>query len=465
MNFTDFTFWEVLIVGCLLWMVGRLVISRNTRGAGTFDKVALLSLDLFLVANVGVPTFLSFLTVSIGTYLWLFLITRDSRLKWTAPLLFAFQLSPLFYFKYSSFFLNDVCHAQIPSIKDLIIPAGLSFYTFQKVAFAVDTLQNKLPLPKPLDYLNFAGFFAQIVAGPIERRADLLPQMEKFKLRWDLQRINKGLNLIILGFFFKACLADNLSSLVVALRANFENVYLIWATNLCFGFQIYFDFAGYSFIALGLGKVLGIELTLNFRSPYWSTSIQEFWRRWHVTLSRWFRDYLYIPLGGGRTRFWFLNILIVFVVSGLWHGAGWNFILWGFIHGMALGLERILKFLKIHAFLGWLSTSLIVFFAWMFFYETNGEMLAKKVSHLFTLKAYALKNWNAAYDVMMTTETGLIFVMLGLCILVLLVELCDRSDDGPSYSPFFRFECQAIMLVLTFFLAPVKSNGFIYFSF
>jgi alginate O-acetyltransferase complex protein AlgI len=333
------------------------------------------------------------------------------------------------------------------------------------VAFAVDTIQNKLPLPKPLDYLNFAGFFAQIVAGPIERRASLLPQMEKFTLQWNLQRINKGLSLIILGFFFKACLADNLASLVVALKTNFENVYLIWATNICFGFQIYFDFAGYSFIALGLAKLLGIKLTLNFRSPYWSTSIREFWRRWHVTLSRWFRDYLYIPLGGGRTRLWFLNLLIVFVVSGIWHGAGWNFIVWGFIHGMALGLERILKFSKIHAFLGWLSTSLIVFFAWMFFYETNSEMLVKKVSHLFTLKAYALKNWNAAYEVMTTTETGLIFVMLGLCILVLLLELCDRSEQEPSYGPFFRIEFQAMMLVLTFFLAPVKSNGFIYFSF
>jgi alginate O-acetyltransferase complex protein AlgI len=465
MNFTDFTFWELLLPGCILWIIVRQAIPRKIHGTGTFDKIALLSLDLALIANVGLPTFLTFLTVSIGTYLWLCMITRFSRLKWTAPALFAFQLLPLFYFKYSSFFLNSVCHLQIPTIKDLLIPAGLSFYTFQKVAFAVDTLHNELPLPKPLDYLNFAGFFAQIVAGPIERRADLLPQMENFRLRWDLRRINKGLSLIVLGFFFKACLADNLAPLVVALRANFENVYLIWATNICFGFQIYFDFAGYSFIALGLGKVLGIELTLNFRSPYLSTSIQEFWRRWHVTLSRWFRDYLYIPLGGGRTRFWFLNILIVFVVSGIWHGAGWNFIVWGFIHGMALALERILKFSKIHAFFGWMSTSLIVFFAWMFFYETNGEMLAKKVSHLFTLKAYALKNWNAACEVLATTQSGLVFVMLGLCLFVLLLELFDRSEDGPTYSPFFRIEFQALMLVLTFFFAPVKSNGFIYFSF
>jgi alginate O-acetyltransferase complex protein AlgI len=465
MNFTDFTFWEVLFVGCLIWLTFRMVIPGKICRTNTFDKVALLFLNLALIANVGLPTFLTFLTVSVGTYLWLFLITRFPRLKWTAPVLFAFQFAPLFYFKYSSFFLNDVSHLQIPTIKNLLIPAGLSFYTFQKVAFAVDTLKNKLPLPKPLDYLNFAGFFAQIVAGPIERRADLLPQMEGFKLHWNLHRINKGLSLIVLGFFFKACLADNLASLVVALRTNFENVYLIWATNICFGFQVYFDFAGYSFIALGLGKILGIELTLNFRSPYWSTSIQEFWRRWHVTLSRWFRDYLYIPLGGGRTRFWFVNILIVFVVSGIWHGAGWNFIIWGFIHGLALALERVLKHWKIHAFIGWLGTSLIVFFAWMFFYETNSQILVKKVVHVFTLKAYALQNWNAAYAVMTNTEAGLIFVMLGLCLFVLLLELFDRSADKPSYSPFFRIEFQVIMLVLTFFLAPVKSNGFIYFSF
>ena len=465
MNFTDFTFWQALFAGGILWMIVRIAIHRRIRDKGTLDKFALLFLDLFLVANIGLATLVTYLTVTVGTYVWLFFVTRHPSLKWTAPALFTFQLLPLFYFKYSDFFLNDVCHLQIATIKDLLIPAGLSFYTFQKVAFAVDTLHYNLPLPKPLDYFNFAGFFAQIVAGPIERRAGLLPQMENFKLRWDLQRVNKGVSLIILGFFFKGCLADNLASLVVALRTNFENAYLIWATNVCFGFQIYFDFAGYSFIALGLGKLLGIELTLNFRSPYWSTSIQEFWRRWHVTLSRWFRDYLYMPLGGGKTRFWFLNILIVFVVSGTWHGAGWNFIIWGFIHGMALVLERIFKHSKIHASVGWLSTSLTVFFAWMFFYETNGVMLTKKVSHLFTLKGYSLKHWNAAYEVMATTEAGLIFVMLGLCLLVLLIERFDRSEDGPSYSPFYRIEFQAIMLLLTVFLAPVKSNGFIYFRF
>jgi alginate O-acetyltransferase complex protein AlgI len=465
MNFTDFTFWELLFTGFIFWVIVRLVLQGKHRTTNHLDKVALVFLDLALIANVGVSTFLTFVAVSVGTYLWLFLIKRFPRLLWSAPVLFACQLCPLFYFKYSSFFLNDLCHWQIPTLKDLLIPAGLSFYTFQKVAFAVDTLKNKLPLPNFLDYLNFAGFFAQIVAGPIERRADLLPQMQNFRLRWDLHRINQGLSLIVLGFFFKACLADNLASLVLILRTNFENVYLIWATNICFGFQIYFDFAGYSFIALGLGKVLGIELTLNFRSPYWSTSIQEFWRRWHVTLSRWFRDYLYIPLGGGRTRFWFLNILVVFVLSGIWHGAGWNFIAWGFIHGMALALERVLKFSKVHAFLGWLSTTLIVFFAWMFFYESNSQLLSKKLSHLFTLKAYALKNWNIAYNVLSTTEAGLVFVMLGLCLSVLLLERFDRSDDGPSYSPFFRLELQALMIVLTFFLSPVKSNGFIYFSF
>jgi len=465
MNFTDFTFWQLLFAGCILWMIVRITIPGKIRGECSFDKFALLFLDLALIANVGLPTFLTFLTVSVGTYIWLFFIKRYPRLKWTAPVLFAYQLLPLFYFKYSNFLLNEVSHLQIPTIKDLLIPAGLSFYTFQKVAFAVDTLHYKLPLPKPLDYLNFAGFFGQIVAGPIERRANLLPQMENFRLRWDLGRINKGLSMIILGFFFKSCLADNLASLAVALRTNSENVYLIWVTNICFGFQIYFDFAGYSFIALGLGRVLGIELTLNFRSPYWSTSVQEFWRRWHITLSRWFRDYLYIPLGGGRTPLWFLNVLVVFIVSGIWHGAGWNFLIWGFIHGMALVLERIFKYPKIHAFLGWLSTSLIVFFAWMFFYETNSGMLVKKVARVFTPKAYTFGHWNAAYEAMAATQAGLVFVMIGLCALVLLLERFNWSEDGPNYSPFYRIEFQAMMLVVTVFLAPVKSNGFIYFNF
>src|SRR4029077_8883535 len=154
MNFTDFTFWQGLAVVCIVWMAVRMAMFRKPGAKGALDKFALLSLDLFLITNVGLPTLLTFLVVTVGTYVWLFFITRYPRLKYTAPALLAFQLFPLFYFKYSEFFLNSICHLQIPAIKDLVIPAGLSFYTFQKVAFVVDTIHYKLPLPKLLDYLN-----------------------------------------------------------------------------------------------------------------------------------------------------------------------------------------------------------------------------------------------------------------------------------------------------------------------
>ena len=219
-------------------------------------------------------------------------------------------------------------------------------------------------------------------------------------------------------------------------------------------------------MAVGLGRCLGVKLTLNFRSPYCATSMVEFWRRWHITLSQWFRDYLYIPLGGGRVRWWAFNIALVFVVSGIWHGAGWNFVLWGAIHGAALIINRLFgAALKLPAFVSWLLTMLTGFGAWLGFYETRTGVLALKLKTLFTPGAYGHTALHDAARQYFTPDGFVLGCFLTLTGVILLLEwLSIARHDVPYY--FLRQPAVAVILVvLTVVLAPEKNNGFIYFAF
>ena len=305
MNFAESRFWIVLFSGLAVALIIRLILRPwLVDQIQTYDKVALTGLGLYLLLVVSWLTFVIFLAVALISYcgLWLILRLDLGHRKRLLFFLIPLQLLPLFYFKYANFALNEVFSLNFSTLRDVGIPVGISFYTFQKVAFVVDTLAFQKPLPRFLDYLSFAGFFPQVVAGPIERRENLLPQMEQFRFRWDPAALNDGAGWIVLGLFFKCCLGDNIA--VYFIGTSTTNPFSIWLDNLTFGLRLYYDFAGYSLVALGLARCLGITLTLNFLSPYCATNMVEFWRRWHVSLSQWFRDYFYLPLGGGRSRFW-----------------------------------------------------------------------------------------------------------------------------------------------------------------
>lgn len=337
MNFAQLHFWLILLCGLAVITTARAIIALACKNCLPLtDKLSLLALGLILLFYVSWVSFIVFLVVAVGSYLglrWILCYHARHAFRYV-PILITLQLVPLCYYKYANFFANTIFQAHFGSLRDLIIPVGISFYTFQKIVFVIDTLVSKEPLPPFLDYMNFAGFFPQIAAGPIERRHDLLPQMERFQWRWLVADINHGASWIVVGLFFKLCLADNLADYVNS--TSVSHPYSIWLANLIFGLRIYYDFAGYSLIAAGIARILGPQLTLNFASPYCATSFGEFWHRWHITLSRWFRDYLYIPLGGSPKQFWAANVMVVFVVSGIWYGAGWNFLLWGFLHGFFL---------------------------------------------------------------------------------------------------------------------------------
>jgi D-alanyl-lipoteichoic acid acyltransferase DltB (MBOAT superfamily) len=349
-------------------------------------------------------------------------------------------------------------------LRGLVIPVGISFYTFQKVGFAIDTLHFRKPLPRFLEYLNFVAFFPQIVAGPIERRQNLLPQMEAFRFRWLPKSIDEGIGWIVLGLFFKCCLADNLALHFDA--SSQTNAYRIWLANVVFGLRIYYDFAGYSLVAVGLGRCLGINLTLNFTSPLCATSATEFWHRWHITLSQWFRDYLYIPLGGNRARCWSLLVALVFVVSGIWHGAGWNFVLWGALHGGFLIVNRKLgPLVRLPAFLAWLLTTLATYLAWLCFYELRTAVLFTKLGTLFHPTAYGMSALREAVAYLQSADSLVLVCTLVLAAFVLILEWRSLAAKNEPYALLRRPKILAALVILTVILAPDKHNAFIYFAF
>lgn len=311
----------------------------------------------------------------------------------------AFNLGLLGFFKYFNFFIESAADLISAigfqphlSTLNLILPVGISFYTFQTMSYTIDVYRGKLEATKdPIAFFSYVAFFPQLVAGPIERASNLLPQFFK-KREFDYQQGSDGMKLILWGLFKKVVIADNCALVVNPIFENYQTasgLELIMGAVL-FSFQIYGDFSGYSDIAIGTAKLFGFDLMTNFRTPYFSRDIAEFWRRWHISLSTWFRDYVYIPLGGSRVSKAkaIRNIFIVFLVSGFWHGANWTFIAWGGIHAalfipfFVLGKNRtyldegrhlVPSLWEVIQIFG---TFVLVTFAWIFFRsESLGEVL------------------------------------------------------------------------------------------
>lgn len=313
----------------------------------------------------------------------------------------------LFLYKYLGFFLMNLNHAFSAlhigftlTEYSLVLPVGISFYVFQAAGYVIDVYKNELkPEKNILKYAAFVSFFPQLVAGPIERAGNLLHQFDE-KHKFDAGRAKNGLLLMLWGFFLKMVISDRIAIFVDAVYGQFdvyEGWYLVIASML-FAIRIYCDFAGYSTIAVGAASVMGFTLTENFRQPYLAASVKEFWRRWHISLTGWFRDYVYIPLGGnrkGKVRSCF-NTLFVFLLSGLWHGAMWNYVVWGGINGLYLVISDLFKPLraKLGKVLGWKSealtnrilgmivTFILVDISWVFFRAEGTDQALQIFTHM-----------------------------------------------------------------------------------
>ena len=272
--------------------------------------------------------------------------TEGSRRKLFLILSLFSNVFILFYFKYTNFIVENANYLGFDfTLKHIILPIGLSFHTFQSMSYTIEVYRKKQRAERHLGvYALYVLLYPQLVAGPIERPQNMLPQIHR-KAVFNYQNFTDGLKLMAFGFFKKAVIADRLSLTVDAVFNNYLSAGTIelWLATLFFAFQIYCDFSGYTDIARGAAKTMGFDLMENFNKPYSATSIADFWRRWHISLSTWFRDYIYIPLGGNKMGFLRQNshILSVFTISGLWHGAAWTFIFWGFLHGIGLVIENL----------------------------------------------------------------------------------------------------------------------------
>lgn len=290
-----------------------------------------------------------------------------------------FNLGLLGYFKYADFFIDNVNMAlasQIPEL-NIVLPLAISFFTFQQVAYLVDTKNGECEESGFLSYCLFICFFPQLIAGPIVHHKEMMPQFDQTgKSRIQARNVTLGLMIFAIGLFKKVVLADALAQYVdpvfhlsLTQEVSFSAA---WLGSLAYTFQLYFDFSGYCDMAIGAALLFNIVLPINFNSPYKAVNIQDFWRRWHMTLSRWFRDYVYVKLGGNRVGklLTLRNVFLTAFVSGIWHGAGWTFVIWGAMHGLAMVVHRLysdhLAF-ALPRWVAWLLTFLFVNFAWVVF--------------------------------------------------------------------------------------------------
>jgi alginate O-acetyltransferase complex protein AlgI len=403
------------------------------------------------------------------------------------------NFSLLGFFKYWNFFMGSFHSIGLVAadrfvVENLILPVGISFYTFQSVSYSLDVYRERLkPVDSIIDYAAYVSFFPQLVAGPIERIESLLPQIVRFN-KFDFDHFISGFYLFSQGLFRKA-LGDILSDLSDPTFKNVSNATPedIILSIFYFTFQIYFDFSGYSEMARGLARTIGIELMLNFNAPYLSTSFQEFWRRWHISLSTWLRDYLYISLGGSRKGFVLtnFNLMVTMALGGLWHGAGLNYIIWGALHGIYLVAQRILeaifeslfgisgifRFKQSYRFFiwkrlfknafGWLITFCFVSYTWLYFrvYTVSDIEIVHKKLFLWI-----------KHPVLPVYSFSVVFIFIPMLWIYDILQK-DRKDffrpDNTTIlrNVFFGFLSGVFVILSLIFLVGKPTKQFIYFQF
>lgn len=303
------------------------------------------------------------------------------------------------YFKYSDFFIENVnvlFGSDVPLLH-LALPLAISFFTFQQIAYLVDSYRGETKEYDFLNYAVFVSFFPQLIAGPIVHHKEMMPQFANARNKVvNYKNIALGLFVFSIGLFKKVVIADTFAVWTENGfdRAEILTLFEAWATSLSYTFQLYFDFSGYTDMAIGAALIFNIKLPNNFNSPYKATNIQDFWRRWHITLSRFLKDYIYIPLGGNRNGSFrtYGNLMTTFIIGGIWHGAGWTFVFWGFLHGLALVLHRIWNQMgfKLNAFFGWIVTFNFVNIAWVFFRANEWDDAIKVLKGMFGFSGVVL---------------------------------------------------------------------------
>ena len=372
-----------------------------------------------------------------------------------------FNLGMLFFFKYFNFFIdniNSILGLTLNHVK-ITLPLGISFYTFQTMSYTIDVFRGKVSAEKNI--ISFGAFvclFPQLIAGPIVKYTDINKELKERKM--NANQIEDGIELFILGLGRKVLIANNIGMLWTEVEGlGFSNIssILAWLGVIAFAFQIYFDFSGYSLMAIGLGKMLGFNFPQNFNNPYISRSITEFWRRWHITLGSWFREYVYIPLGGNRVNKGRLvfNLFIVWFLTGFWHGASYNFIMWGIYFFILIGIEKLglLKFLENHKIFSHIYSIFFILIGWALFAVTDLSQLKILFERLFNMNGgidwiYYIRNYGVTLIVATLFSTPIIEItyrrvvkskLINTLILMGIFIISIAYLVDATYNPFLYF--------------------------
>ena len=393
------------------------------------------------------------------------------------------------YFKYTDFLIENfnLAFNSNAELLNLALPLAISFFTFQQIAYLVDSYRQETKEYDFLNYALFVTFFPQLIAGPIVHHKEMMPQFAKTRNKVkNYRNIAMGLFIFSIGLFKKVVIADTFA---VWATAGFDiattlNLFEAWATSLSYTFQLYFDFSGYTDMAIGLALLFNIRLPVNFNSPYKATNIQDFWRRWHITLSRFLRDYVYIPLGGNRKGGFrtYNNLMATFVLGGLWHGAAWTFVFWGFLHGLALIIQRIWSKLgiKLWTWLAWLITFNFVNITWVFFRAKEWDDAVKVLSGMVGLSGVYIENLKLLDLIKLNPDTlkliplldGIaridlaIYIMIAILSVIILffknsIELLANFET----SKFNLYLGLTAFLVSILFMNSIQETEFLYFDF
>lgn len=449
--------------------------------------ILLLSSYLFYMCWKVEYVFLILLTTAVS-YTCALMIEKYPRYKKLfLPGALLISLGVLFFFKYFNFFSNSLTNAingifaleGKPILANVILPVGISFYTFQTLSYVIDVYRGSVAAERHFGkYATFISFFPQLVAGPIERTHNLLGQI-KAEHDFHYDQAAYGVRLMLWGFFKKMVVADNLAVFVDVIYdapTQYSGAALVLAT-VFFAIQIYCDFSGYSDIAIGVGKLFGIDLMKNFDAPYFAVSIKDFWSRWHISLSTWFKDYVYIPLGGNRVSSFRhkINLIITFLISGLWHGANWTYVVWGGIHGAAQALEaaipkrRLRPHNRISGILRGTAVFVFVVVAWVFFRAQSisdaGYILANGFTGILSPITYLRKGF---------LDMGMGISRLVICVISVLMLFCydalSRTRDVITWignkKPIVSWSVGILLVLLIMAWTPLTSGSeFIYFQF
>lgn len=453
----------------------------------------LISSCYFYMAFIPIYILILGFTIIIDYFAGIFIERGEGRLrKMYLILSLVANIGVLCTFKYFNFLnenfsclLNGFGLATPIPYLSILLPIGLSFHTFQAMSYTIEVYRGNYKAERHFGiYALYVMFYPQLVAGPIERPQNLLPQF-RTKFDFDYDRVTSGLKLMAWGLFKKVVIADRLAILVDSVYSNpmqYNSLSMIIAT-IFFSFQIYCDFSGYSDMAIGAARIMGFKLMKNFNRPYQSKTISEFWKRWHISLSSWFKDYLYISLGGNRVTIprWYLNLFIVFIVSGLWHGANWTFLIWGAIHGLYLIIGLTTKNIRSRAgqllslnkvpSLSILSTFTLVTIAWIFFRANTLENAIYIFKHIFTGLPNIMKqiaNKTPILEPYGFSDQDFVLSIVLILFLVLVHFIQSKRDivgwlkAKPYY---YRWAIYYGLVLVILFLGVFENRQFIYFQF